>query len=1181
MSYRAEVNGRLFLDTTLDDDDYTLISANVQLLKGQAGAFVFNVPVCNAEYNSFHRLTSYVDLYRDDELLFFGRVYSINRLFDNSLDIICEGMLTVLSDTIFDPIIYDDTVHGLVNALITSHNAQVEEAKQIQVGTLYVSDAACYRAYENYETTWKRLSDLADSYGGFFKLRRTNGAMYLDWYDHCTDGSSQAVDFGENLLDLSNYHNASNVVTVLTPLGAADSENVRLDISSVNQGSKELTASQEYINQYGYVHKTQIWDDVTVPSILAAKGLQYMQACLQPQYTINVTAVDMADAGYNIDHFSVGQRLKITSAPHRIDGVWFDVNSQTLDLFRPQNNRLTLGTELISYAQARKADANAIRNAVEKIAALYTPRSALDDAINQATSLITGNSGGYIILHDSDNDGEPDELLVMDTPDINTAVKIWRFNNAGLGYSSTGYDGVYGLAMTMDGAIVADRITTGTLNGNLLKAGVIRGQNGNSYWDLNTGVLHIEGSGDIDKSKTFIYEPVPPYYVGDLWCTQRSETSGVVGYAIVDYAIAGDESSGEGGKIMVCIYTRTSGTFNPDDWTLITNYVDDSDIQIIQQRLNTAELNIASNAAEIQLKASTEIVDGLGNRLATAETTITQNSHDIELKVSESDITGNYLVSKINLNSTTATIAASHIDLQGAVTFTSFDSTTKSQVVIGATSRNQYYLSTSSSSLSGGSWSNSVNWISGRYIWTRIATVKTYADNTTSTSYSDAIYDSNLTSALSTATTANTTANGAVGATVSCYYRSTSSTTPSISTSTSIGTSDTTDNAWEYVLPRPKNGCYFFTCERYAYRDGTVGFSTVRQMSNLTYSSLWCSANNASYIDGGHIYTSSITATQIASGAITTDKLAANSVTAAKISVSDLQAIGATIGGFVIDSNSIHTNGIVITSNDTNSVGLSSSTFTRTINGTSRSNLKFAIGGNFGVSNTGALYAGSAVIGGSITSTATGTITYISNGTIEIDKWSGGSGNSLWLREQTGSSFNRNAETDPYSCTVKPSAVIINNKSTSSNSGWYQLYLDPKAVGIYKYSSDSWPVGFNVTSRSDSRAVLFSEYITYTYSISQVSDRRRKEDITPIAPQEAIQRVLNWNPVRYKFLDQDGYHHGFIAQNIEATKNDDAWEVVTEDISTGYKSLAYTELLADLVATVQHMHSEIERLKGV
>lgn len=114
--------------------------------------------------------------------------------------------------------------------------------------------------------------------------------------------------------------------------------------------------------------------------------------------------------------------------------------------------------------------------------------SAMETAITHATEKISGNLGGYVVFHDADNDGSPDEILIMDTPDITTAVKVWRWNSGGLGYSGTGYAGPYStLALTSDGKIVADAITTGTLNANLIKAGVISDTQGNSTIDMTTG----------------------------------------------------------------------------------------------------------------------------------------------------------------------------------------------------------------------------------------------------------------------------------------------------------------------------------------------------------------------------------------------------------------------------------------------------------------------------------------------------------------------------------------------------------------------------------------------------------------------------------------------------------------------------------------------------------------------
>ncbi|QNM06565.1 phage tail spike protein [Qiania dongpingensis] len=90
--------------------------------------------------------------------------------------------------------------------------------------------------------------------------------------------------------------------------------------------------------------------------------------------------------------------------------------------------------------------------------------SFLQQAIEHATELITGASGGYVVLH-ADGNGQPFEILVMDTPDINTAQNVWRWNKNGWGHSSNGYNGPYALAATLENGIVADFIKAGTLQG--------------------------------------------------------------------------------------------------------------------------------------------------------------------------------------------------------------------------------------------------------------------------------------------------------------------------------------------------------------------------------------------------------------------------------------------------------------------------------------------------------------------------------------------------------------------------------------------------------------------------------------------------------------------------------------------------------------------------------------------
>jgi len=119
-------------------------------------------------------------------------------------------------------------------------------------------------------------------------------------------------------------------------------------------------------------------------------------------------------------------------------------------------------------------------------------RAASRDYVNESSQLITGNLGGYVILDDSDGDGKPDQILIMNTDDKATATQVWRFNKGGLGYG-TSYAGPFSdIALTSDGKINASRIKTGTLTANIIKAGVLSDAQGNSSINMTTGRARME-----------------------------------------------------------------------------------------------------------------------------------------------------------------------------------------------------------------------------------------------------------------------------------------------------------------------------------------------------------------------------------------------------------------------------------------------------------------------------------------------------------------------------------------------------------------------------------------------------------------------------------------------------------------------------------------------------------------
>ena len=118
--------------------------------------------------------------------------------------------------------------------------------------------------------------------------------------------------------------------------------------------------------------------------------------------------------------------------------------------------------------------------------------SIIQSAVSHATELITGGLGGYVVMT-PDNDGYPQEILIMDSPNKDTAVNVWRFNQGGLGHSHTGYNGPFNdIALTYDGQINASMITAGILNADLIKTGTIQDTSGNVTINMNTGTINMK-----------------------------------------------------------------------------------------------------------------------------------------------------------------------------------------------------------------------------------------------------------------------------------------------------------------------------------------------------------------------------------------------------------------------------------------------------------------------------------------------------------------------------------------------------------------------------------------------------------------------------------------------------------------------------------------------------------------
>ena len=558
--YTVRLDDKKIYDARIDE--LKLIEPVIELEENNAGSFSFTIQNNHPSYNDIKRRKSIIKVYEDDEIIFAGMVYEIEEDFYKNKKVYCEGELSYLNDTIQRPAEYHDmTVRGLLETYIENHNAQVEPEKQFKLGMVTVKDPndSIY-CYTNMETTLSCIKDdLLDDLGGIIRVRYMNNEKYIDYItEDDVRTNQQVIRLGENLINYTSNISSLDIATAIIPLGNRLEESpiealdMRLDIKSVNN-NLDYVSDSIAVSNFGWIYKTVVWDDVTDANTLKSKGEKYLTDSQFDNLVIEATALDMHLIDNNEMSIRLSDKIRIVSKPHGLKDKYFRLTKQTINLNNPENNTITLGKEEHISLSAQTVQANNdVLKAMEKI----TPASTiLKQAKKNASALINGNGeNGYVVLHENEK-GVVYEILVMDTPDINTATKIWRWNQNGLGYANSkdaNGNWEFGLAMTIDGQIVADYITTGTMNCDRLKGGTINGQY--IYGGTVEGAYLKGSTGEIGGFNI----GTDNLSIGDATLRRDRIGCGSAGYGIVN--VVGNRSS-DNARFG---YIQLSNSGNPD-----------------------------------------------------------------------------------------------------------------------------------------------------------------------------------------------------------------------------------------------------------------------------------------------------------------------------------------------------------------------------------------------------------------------------------------------------------------------------------------------------------------------------------------------------------------------------------------------------------------------------------------
>ena len=334
---------------------------------------------------------------------------------------------------------------------------------------------------------------ILDVYGkGTYEFNRFNVSLKVN---RGTD-NHVTLRYGKNITDLKSVLDITNVYTGITPYWT--------DGGATVMTLPEKVVMSNYASMYPYkiikpVDFSERWDEKPSEAQLRAAAEAYVANNEGWKVRNNITVSFVAL--WNTEEYkdiAPLERVKMGDAVrvyYKKLGVDFTTKVIRTDynVLQERYNEITLGNTYYTLSQVF----------TEEIAASqeeYT--SHMQKAIAHATALITGGLGGYVVFT-LNADGQPEEITIMDKPDVAQAVRCIRMNRNGIGFSDNGYNGPFTTAWTIEqgqGHFVADYIDVGKLNADLIKTGTIMDYAGKNSWDMLTGDFRLSASTQIGTS---------------------------------------------------------------------------------------------------------------------------------------------------------------------------------------------------------------------------------------------------------------------------------------------------------------------------------------------------------------------------------------------------------------------------------------------------------------------------------------------------------------------------------------------------------------------------------------------------------------------------------------------------------------------------------------------------------
>ena len=419
----------------------------------------------------------------------FFHIRKVSKPINGMFTVSCEHISYALSGYPVPTVSASGNAQVAINAILTAAKNQLGKDTGFSVATtdITLSSSIALTNVSARAALGGVSGSVLDVYGGEYEF--DNHTIKL----HKARGKDRGVRiaYGRNMTELKCDIDMDSAYTGI--YGYVKNDNVDLHSYKAVTNSSGINAKtliRDFSSDFsgGDSKITQSGLDSAVAAYAAANDIN------SPTVSMTVSFVDLSQspeyASFSaLESVSLCDTVQIYHKDLNIN-IKAKVIKTVYDVLRERYTSIDLGSPRANFADVIKQTVNEAKDLRgQLVSAKSDLTAAYEKAIADATAAITGNSGGYVRLNPPQN---PQEILIMDTPDISTAKNIWRFNLSGFGHSSGGYSGPYRTAVTQDGHIVADFIDTGILNANIIRAGIMQSANGEFSFNLESG--HIEAS---------------------------------------------------------------------------------------------------------------------------------------------------------------------------------------------------------------------------------------------------------------------------------------------------------------------------------------------------------------------------------------------------------------------------------------------------------------------------------------------------------------------------------------------------------------------------------------------------------------------------------------------------------------------------------------------------------------